>query len=62
MEARAIPVILRPCNWQKAAFGKLQALTKDVKPVASWPGRDKAFLSVAQGNRRAVQELTANRR
>ena len=32
-EACVIPIILRPIYWQKAPFGKLQALPKDGKPV-----------------------------
>ena len=33
-EAVVIPVILRPCRWKYAPFGKLQALPKDAKPVS----------------------------
>ena len=56
-EARVIPVILRPVDWQKAPFGNLQALPKDGKPVTDWTSRDKAFKDVAQGIRRAVEEI-----
>ncbi|MCP4654872.1 MAG: ATP/GTP-binding protein, partial [bacterium] len=56
-EARVIPIILRPCDWQRAPFGQLQALPKDGKPVTSWPDRDQAFLDVAQGIRRAIAEM-----
>ena len=41
--ARVIPVILRPCDWHTAPFGKLQALPKDGKPVTTWTNRDEAF-------------------
>jgi len=58
-EARVIPVILRPCDWEDAPFGKLQALPKDAVPVTEWPNRDKVFLNVAQGIRVVVEELTA---
>lgn len=47
--AKVIPVILRPCSWQDAPFGKLQALPKDGKPVVDWPSWDHAFLEVASG-------------
>ena len=50
-EARVIPVILRPCDWQGAPFGKLQALPKDGKPVTSWSNKDRAWTDVAQGIR-----------
>ncbi|MGD8997266.1 MAG: toll/interleukin-1 receptor domain-containing protein [Anaerolineae bacterium] len=56
-EACVIPVILRPVDWQGAPFGKLQALPTDARPVTSWPDPDNAFLNVAQGIRRAVEEF-----
>lgn len=48
-EARVIPVILRPCQWQDAPFGKLQALPKDGKPVTKHADLDDAFLDIANG-------------
>jgi len=59
-EARVIPVMLRPCDWKGAPFGKLQALPKDAKPVSSWSDRDQAFLNVAQGIRATVEELAGS--
>jgi len=58
-EARVIPVIIRSCDWHPAPFGKLQALPKDGKPVASWNDPDEAFTDIAKGVRRAVGELQA---
>lgn len=58
-EARVIPVILRPVIWWDAPFGKLQVLPKDAKPVTTWPNRDKAFLDIAIGIRKAVKEFIA---
>lgn len=59
-EARVIPVILRPVDsWQKAPFGRLQALPKNAKPVTTWRNRDEAFKDVAQGIRKAIAELAA---
>ena len=34
-EARVIPVILQPVDWQEAKFGALQALPVDAKPVTT---------------------------
>jgi len=48
-EACVIPVILRPANWGRAPFGKIQALPKNAKPVTSWSNRDEAFLNISQG-------------
>jgi hypothetical protein len=60
-EARVIPVILRPVDWEGAPFGKLEALPTDAKPVTIWPNQDEAFLDIAQGIRAAVEELAAPR-
>ena len=57
--ARVIPVILRPCDWHSAPFGKLQALPKDGKPVTTWKNRDEAFTDIARGIREAAASLTA---
>lgn len=59
--ARVIPVILRPCEWQRAPFSKLQALPTGTIPITRWPDRDEAFLNVAEGIRRAVVELLSSR-
>lgn len=44
--AHVIPVILRPCDWRAAPFGKLLAAPRDGKPVTRWPDLDDAFLDV----------------
>jgi hypothetical protein len=58
-EARVVPIILRPADWNSTPFGKLQALPKDAKPVTTWPNRDEAFLDVARGIRRVVAERSS---
>jgi hypothetical protein len=60
-EARVIPIILRPCDWHTAPFGKLQALPTDGKPVDSrnWYNKDEAFHNITQGIRKAIEELQA---
>ena len=59
-EARVIPVILRPINWQ-GALGKIQALPTDGHPATSshWHNLDEAFYDVAEGIRKAVEGLKA---
>lgn len=57
--ARVIPVILRPCDWHDAPFGKLMATPTDGKPVTLWPDRDQAFLDVTRAIKRAAAELGA---
>lgn len=56
-EARAIPIILRPCDWEAAIFGKIQALPKGGKPVTTWSNRDAAFTDIAKGIRNVIYEL-----
>lgn len=58
-EARVIPIIMKPCDWSGAPFGKLQALPKNATPVTKWDDRDEAFLNVAQGIRRALQQMAS---
>jgi uncharacterized membrane protein HdeD (DUF308 family) len=62
-EARVIPIIVRPADWQWTSFGKLrvQALPKDAKPITTWLNRDEAWLDVYRGIRNAVQELLVER-
>jgi TIR domain len=47
-EAVVIPIILRSCHWTGLPFGKLQAATKDAKPIEKYPSRDDAFLEITQ--------------
>lgn len=47
-EAIVLPVILRPCHWTGLQFGKLQAATKDCKPVEKYPSVDDALLEITQ--------------
>ncbi len=55
-EAWVIPIILRPCLWEAAKFGKLEPLPKNRKPVTDsyWRPKDKGRLEVAKGIQKAV--------
>jgi hypothetical protein len=53
-EVRAIPIILRPTDWQITPLGKLQALPRDGKPITTWANRDNAYLDAAIGIRTVV--------
>lgn len=59
-EARVIPIILRPVEWQGGPLGDLQALPKDGKPVTSveWPSRDDALHDIAIGIHKVIETLT----
>jgi hypothetical protein len=60
-EARVIPIILKPADWNGAPFSKLQALPKNAKPITTWPDQDEAFLNVAQGIRRVVEDIAKSK-
>jgi len=56
-EARVIPIILRPVLWKEATFGKLNGLPTNVKPVTTWDNQDEAFLDIAEGIKKVIEEL-----
>lgn len=56
-EAVVIPVILRPCDWQSALFGKLLATPKDGKAVSKFANYDDAFLEITE----AIKMVIKNR-
>ncbi|MDQ2888700.1 MAG: N-6 DNA methylase, partial [Chloroflexota bacterium] len=58
-EATVIPILLRPCDWQMAPFGALQALPQNAKAVTMWANRDAAFTEIAKGIRGLVAKINA---
>jgi Flp pilus assembly protein TadD len=62
--AVVIPVSLRPCDSNGAAFMKLQGLPNNFKPVIKWEHQDDAFTDIAKGIRavadRIREQKTAN--
>ena len=52
--AKVIPVILNPCDWQSAPFGKLLAVPADGKPISKFPNRHDGFLEVAKAIRKCL--------
>ena len=56
-QARVIPIILRPTDWEGAPFEKLQVLPTDGKPVTRWLTHDDAFEDVVKGIRAAINDL-----
>ncbi len=55
--ARVIPIILKPIDWQDTPFRKLQVLPKDGKPITTWNNQDEAFLNVVQELRRVIESV-----
>src|SRR5262245_25912977 len=41
-EAHVIPVIVRPCDWHSAPFGRLLAAPRDGKAITTWSNFDEA--------------------
>lgn len=55
--ARVVPVILSPCDWIRTPLGRFQALPADGRPVTSWTNTEEAFRDVAEGIRKAAEEI-----
>jgi eukaryotic-like serine/threonine-protein kinase len=56
-EARVIPIILRPVDWQNAPFAYLQCLPLNGKPVIEWENQDAAFLDITKSIHSAIKHL-----
>lgn len=61
-QARVVPVIVRPCDWHGAPFGKLMGLPRDGRPITSWANNDEAMLDVATQVRRIVDDMNRQAR
>jgi hypothetical protein len=58
--ALVISVILHPCDWHSAPFGKLRATPSDGKPVSMFANRDEALALVARDVRNALPSSEKN--
>lgn len=58
-EARVIPIILRPSDWQEATFAYNQVLPPKGRPVTIYKYRDEAFTEIASGIRHICQDIIA---
>jgi len=56
-DAVVIPVILHPCDWQSAIFGKLMAAPTDGKPVSKHTNLHDAFLNITNSIKAAISQL-----
>ncbi|WP_316347354.1 toll/interleukin-1 receptor domain-containing protein [Desulfuromonas acetoxidans] len=56
-QAKVIPVILRPCSWHDALFGKLLATPTDGKAVTKFATLDEGFLEVTEAIKTALKQL-----
>jgi hypothetical protein len=55
--ARVVPIIINPCEWQKALFGRLRATPPDGRPITKFPNIHDAYLAVVTDIRTAISEL-----
>lgn len=56
-DARVIPVIVRPSDWQETPLSKLQAFPLNGVAVSKWIGEDDAFLEIVQNLRSIIKKL-----
>ena len=59
--ARVIPIVLRPCEWQKSPLRGIMALPTDGKPVTKFADQDDAFLEISMGIRVAIEGIMVSR-
>jgi len=52
--ATVIPVILRPCDWHSAPFGKLKGVPTDGKPISQYADHHEGMAIVAKEIRRVA--------
>ncbi len=60
-EARVIPILLRPVDYEGTPFAELEMLPEGAKPIARWSDRDEAYSNVARGIRRTIENLATVR-
>lgn len=58
--ARVIAVILEPCDWQSAPFGKSLVVPKDGKAVTTWANEASAWADVTKQIRAVVEQVPAS--
>jgi hypothetical protein len=55
-EARVVPILVRPVDWQDAPFAHLQVLPTDAQPLSDWGNEDTALADITAGIRRVIVE------
>jgi tetratricopeptide (TPR) repeat protein len=54
-EARVVPIIVRPCNWQDSPFAGLQYLPYNGHPITTQKNRDAAWTEIVRNIRRLIE-------
>jgi hypothetical protein len=58
-QARVLPIIVRPVNWEDSPIAGFQVLPRGGRPVTSWENADEAWLDVVLGIRAVLDEELA---
>jgi nucleoside phosphorylase len=61
-DARVIPIILRPTDFEMPPFSNLSILPTNSLPVTQWENREEAFVNITKGIRTVIGEITTNPR
>jgi len=59
-DAIVVPIIVRPCLWQDAPFGHLNALPSEGRAVTTWTNPEEAWLDVASGLANLIKTLPSH--
>jgi len=54
---RIIPVVIRPCDWEKCDLSPYLAATKDGRPVSQYNNIDEAWVEVIKSIEKSAQKL-----
>ena len=55
LEAKVVPVVLRPCSWMRTSLGGLEPLPRGGRAVSSWEDPDVALQEIVEGVRRVAR-------
>jgi len=55
--ARVIPILVRPVTWRGTPLEHLRVLPTDAKPITMWLNQHEAFVNIATGIQRTIENL-----
>lgn len=61
-EARAVPILAKPCHWQVPPIDKYTVVPRNLKPITSWPNPDEAWAEVIREIEDAIKEREEHNR
>lgn len=57
-QCHIVPVIVRPCMWKETPIKEFLALPKEGKPINKYKEKDDAYLEVASGIKKIVEDIS----